>query len=929
MKQNRLKGVLLALLVLCFGLLQHADAAGAGQVVRIAYPETDGISMATQNGSRSGIFYEFLIEIAKYTGWQYEFVDDDIETVMDNIGTDRYDLVGATYYNDALLQYFLYPAYGMGNNYTFLLARQSDASVKSFELSSLNGKKIGVYSHAENKIRRLQYFLTFNDLSCELVYYDESAAYEKALAAGEVDLLLSSDVHKEGDQKLIAQFENEPYYISVNKDRPELLEPLNNALEKIYEADPLFAQSLYQKYFPGNYTTSVLLTEQDQQYIKAQPTVRVAVVTDCYPLHYEQGGEYRGIVLDVCELITLRTGLQFSYVYAQNYRKMLELVKSGQADIAGCYMDSAEFAQTGGLSATKEYIALDQVLLKNVHSTVSYENGVLASLAGRQTQPGKRSDQIYSADTFAESIGAVEKGKADYIVIPAVFTEDLFYRDNYLNLTVTAGNGERCAVSFAVPATANVTLYSVLNKAINSLSADEISHISLNNTAVIRSSTPTLRMLVYSHPIATAVVCALIVLVIMSFVVRVQRARLQAKLLSVRLEKAEEANQLKSEFLSRMSHEIRTPMNAIIGLNNLARLSGQATPDVAEKLEKIDGSAHFLLSLVNDILDMSKLESSKMKLSPAPVLISQLVDQMESMFRLQAEKRGLQFSISCTVGALCIETDGVRLNQVLINLLSNAFKFTPDTGEISVSIDECERAQDEVTLRFCVTDNGIGINPQDLGRIFESYEQAANASLNTKGTGLGLVISRGIVGLMGSELRVSSAPNVGSSFYFTARFPLAAAPEQKEEKGIAAKQPDALDNRRILLAEDNELNAEIAVSLLEMRQCEVLRAVDGQQAVALFAGQPVGYFDLILMDIQMPVMDGLQAAREIRAMDRADAKRIPIAAMTANTFQEDHQNAMDAGMNAFVAKPFSVDDLYAVAAELIEKYRNENGSASV
>jgi len=384
------------------------------------------------------------------------------------------------------------------------------------------------------------------------------------------------------------------------------------------------------------------------------------------------------------------------------------------------------------------------------------------------------------------------------------------------------------------------------------------------------------------------------------------------------MKKVENISKVRSEFLSRMSHEIRTPLNAIIGLANLMRLSGEGDPVTQKNISKIDSSAKFLLSIVNDILDMSKIESGKIQIESRPFSMDNLLRQLSNIFLVMAEERKIKLQFKCCFTHKNFVGDELRLKQVLINLLSNAHKFTENNGEITVTVLESADEEGVSELRFSVCDTGIGIPETDLERIFGSFEQVFRKSRsNQQGTGLGLAISRNLVELMGGILSVRSEVEKGSEFFFTIKLPVYEKQfDEILENNNEVRIHSYLAGKNILLAEDNDLNAEIAVTMLEMQGVHVERVVNGQQAVDRFQETLPGTYDLILMDLQMPVKGGLEAAAEIRSLSRDDAQEIPVIAMTANTLQEDREKALAAGMNAFIPKPFDVEQLY----KSIEKF---------
>ena len=336
------------------------------------------------------------------------------------------------------------------------------------------------------------------------------------------------------------------------------------------------------------------------------------------------------------------------------------------------------------------------------------------------------------------------------------------------------------------------------------------------------------------------------------------------------------------KFLSRMSHEIRTPMNAIVGLADLTGMMNDVPVDVRENLSKIRSSSQYLLGLINDILDMSRIDSGMLSIAKEPFSLNQMLDSLQSMMESEAQRRGILFIVEKSVNEGVLLGDAIRLRQVLINLLSNAFKFTPEGGKVLLRIAENERNDEDATYCFQVIDNGVGIAAEDQERIFSSFEQLGTSFSQSQGTGLGLAISRNIVELMGGELQLQSEVGNGSEFYFNVTLPFG----KPEENGERAALDRSLAGIKILLAEDNNLNAEIAMRLLEIKGAIVIRGEDGKRALEIFEKSQTDEYDVILMDVQMPNLNGLDAARAIRALPRPDAATIPIIAMTASSFQK-------------------------------------------
>ncbi len=376
------------------------------------------------------------------------------------------------------------------------------------------------------------------------------------------------------------------------------------------------------------------------------------------------------------------------------------------------------------------------------------------------------------------------------------------------------------------------------------------------------------------------------------------------------------ASKAKSEFLSRMSHEIRTPMNGIIGMTAIALQKEQSPERVLDCLQKIQSSSTYLLGLINDILDMSKIESGKMKLEAQDFPMEEMLDTIRELIAPQASAKRLDFAVEAELAHSWFSADRMRISQVLINLLGNAVKFTPEGGRVALEVRELPAdGKEEARVSFTVRDTGVGIAKEEQDRVFRAFEQASGANpAKQQGTGLGLSISSRLVQMMGSGIQLDSAPGKGSAFSFT--IPLALG---RPVQAGAEEEEISFAGYRILVVEDNELNAEIAQCLLEERDFQVDCVHDGAQAVERVRSTPPGTYDVILMDIMMPVMDGLEATRAIRAMEREDCRAIPIIAMSANAFDDDLKKSVACGMNGHLSKPVEVERLYQVLHQVLRQ----------
>lgn len=395
-------------------------------------------------------------------------------------------------------------------------------------------------------------------------------------------------------------------------------------------------------------------------------------------------------------------------------------------------------------------------------------------------------------------------------------------------------------------------------------------------------------------------------------------------------ERSDSANKAKTEFLSRMSHEIRTPINGIVGMIEILKSyleqknMGQERTSIDDKIDdclnKVNISISFLTSIINDILEMAKIESGKLRIEQEPFSMDKLVDNLEAMFSVQAQLKGIEFEVIKNYDKICVMGDSMRIMQVLVNLVSNAVKFTSEKGKISATIEQTKRNDDMITYNFVVTDTGCGISEEDQEIIFQSFTQAnTNRMRNQGGTGLGLTISQNIVSLMGGRLELKSKVGVGSKFYFTVSLPYVSEVIEFRNT-VKTVEHDLIDDfvgKRILLAEDNVFNAEIAETLLKMWGFEVDKAQDGVIAVDKFRNSDVGYYDAIIMDIRMPNMDGLTATKKIRVSNHPEARSIPIVAMTSDVFDEDVEKAVSCGMDGYLAKPVQPDKIVEILNKVI------------
>lgn len=918
---------LLVFIMLAFNLSVLARTSEK-RVLRVAFPQVDGMSWTAEDGTHHGMLVDYLNEIAKYTGWEYEYIDTKGPAMLNEFVEGKYELMGGNYYIPALEKYYAYPNYNMGYSRSLLLARSDDRSIHSYDLESMNGKTIGVYENARENIRRLKEFLAINGLYCNIRYYKQEDMVGKIglypyLAKGEIDLLLNNVAHISDSVRVVVAYDSQPYYIVTNPGNKEVLDGLNMALERIFDANPNFAAERYAVNFPDR-LVNIQLSDRDLEYVNERKTITVAVPENWYPLYCKETPlkNHTGIMADVLDEIKSFTGLRFSYVYAKNYADAIRLIQQGDADILGFFLEDENDAAQLGLALSASYVSANNIIVRN--KACSYPApGLVGALVENQRLPsGISVEKIRFYPSIKEALFAVNNGEADFIYGLSSRMEQDILRYHFTNLAPVTLVNDQSTISFALPIPVDPDLLTILNKAINNLSESERTVIRNRNLESIGVSEFSLTDFIYANPLQFMFIVMFVLSVLFTALLLAIGARMKATVIQGNLKRAEAANLAKSEFLSRMSHEIRTPMNGIVGMSTIAMQNIDNTDKIKDCLEKVIMSSKHLLALINDVLDMSKIESGKVELRHESFNFRAFLQDFENLYGEQAKSKGISYE---TVLASDLEVqiigDSLRLNQVLSNLLSNALKFTPAKGIIKLRVSKTGEDQENVYLRFEVIDTGCGIAEENYDKIFESFEQE-NVDVTYKygGTGLGLSIVKRFTQLMGGGIHVTSVQGSGSTF--TVDLPFGKIKESGKPTRFSdidgrsdlARDCYVIDydfkGKRILLVEDNELNREIAEELIGATGASVESAEDGVQAVKKFKESAEGYYDLILMDVQMPHMDGYEATRCIRALGRSDAQKVPIFAMTANAFAEDVQKSREAGMNAHISKPLNIRAVY-------------------
>lgn len=916
--------VIMMMSVLC---ITSMAAESQPRVLRVAFCEAKGITEKNPDGSRHGLVMDYLNEIVKYTGWEYEFIDTTPDAMLKGFAEGEYELMGGNYYLPGLEAYYAYPDYNIGYSKSVIFARENDDTVQSHNLKSLNGKTIGVYDRAVENVRRLKEYLSMNDLDCTLKYYSYEQLVDgnlySYLQEGDVDLLLGNSVeHKQGIRAVVS-YDSQPYYIVTNVGNQEVLDGLNMAMAKIADSNPDFASERYAANFLNASSVDIRLTKEEKDYIRQKGSVTVAMPYNFHPLTCEDPDDmHDGLTYNILKEVAEFTGLEFNYVSTDSYVKAMELVRQGKADILGFYLGDEVGSLKQKMVLTAPFASMNSIIVRNKASGFPGSELVGAVIEGRELPKSIRAAEVKSYRNINEALKAVNRGEADFAYGLATYMEHEIQKSHFANVVPVTLINDRMDICLAMARPADPELLTIMNKAINSIPSDRSAELLDHNMVSAGTGVLSITELIYANPMMFVGILTAILLILVTVILWVNRVRVKAAVMQSDLKKAEAESRAKGEFLSRMSHELRTPMNAVVGLADLAGMTEGVPENIREMLVKLRASSHYLLDLINDILDMSRLDSGMLTIASEPFSLERMLNELRTMMETDANRRGLNYRIETDISHGGVTGDVIRLRQVLTNLLSNAFKFTPEGGTVILRVTEKpgpgENAScGSVVYEFQVIDTGVGIDLKDQTRIFDTFEQVGTNYAKSQGTGLGLPISYSIVQLMGGELRVKSEPGHGSEFYFTLTLPVGSPVYDGGSVNESHVGEEMLKEVRILLAEDNDLNAEIALQLLELKGAVVSRCENGRLAVERFKESDPGEFQVILMDIQMPEMNGLEATRAIRAMDRPDAAAIPIIAMTANVFKEDVDAAMEAGMSGFEGKPLDVEHLYLQICRLL------------
>ena len=914
-----LAGMLLAALL---GFAMPASAAGSDdnpqRTLRVGFYAYTGYHIMDKDGHRSGYSYEVLQRIAQYENVKFEYVayDCDANEAADMLERGEIDLLPTLRMTPERAERFAFSSEPISNLATMLTVKAGNRSIVAGNYETYDGMTVGMSRHGNGRNESFIRYAEEHGFTYTPIYFDTDEDLSLALRTGVITAAVSNRLRKTNNEWIIDTFDQQDCYIAVRKDDSATLRLVNDALTKMDLDDPAWRTTLFDKYYEDIHTSSKLyLTAAEENYITAHNAngtiFQVLVNPDRYPYSYlDEDGNLTGIMVDLFKLVADRARLHYSFLTPASRSEYLTMLESSGADFVIDFSDDYSTAEDYGYQLTNSYLSAEfsWVMLRS-HSGGLSKAVVPANFNSDSLElPGLQDiSNVKYADSFDDCLAAVRSGDADACYAYTYQAERAVFDDKYNELRSMLSD-ERRSFCIGVRADYDILLLGVLNKSVDSLTRAEI--VALTNKYInLGQQEFSLVRLTYQYPLFVALI-VLCVIITNVCVVLSMRARRFRDLTEAALHRAEEASVAKTEFLSNMSHDIRTPINGIMGMLDIAEENFDDKARVRDCLTKMRGAASHLLSLVNDVLDMSKIESGSMKLLNNPFDLRVLLQACCDIIEGQITERKLTFTKQ--IGPFWhpyLVGSELHVRQVLINILSNAVKYTPDGGTIRFCAKETLYEEGLVHLRIEITDNGIGMSEEFLQHIFEPFTQEQRSSrTHYKGTGLGMAITKKLVDQMHGSLDVESEPGKGSTFIVRLSLPVDPTPHPVAEQQ-PAKQEDkpTLAGLHLLLAEDNELNSEIAVTLLEAEGAEVTAVTNGREAVDAMQHAAPHTYDAVLMDVMMPEMNGLEATRCIRAFEGVGPDEgTPIIAMTANVFADDVRACLESGMNSHVGKPLDM-----------------------
>ena len=955
-KSRKKSAVLFACILVVFGMWMmlsiHCRAAEKNddeaqtteqKIIRVGSFE-DTFNYVDKDGVRRGFGYELMQALAGYTGWKFEYVKCDWTNCFDKLENGEIDIMGDISYTDERAQKMFFSDEPMGEEKYILYADLSNMDIGTSDFKFMDGKRVGVLMDKEPEIM-LTEWENKNGIHTEHVNVNGDDDVEKKLANHEIDCFISLEESIWSEQGIssVTTIGKSGIYFVINKERSDIKTELDYAMRQLEQDSPFFKADLYKKYFTLDYNQS--LTGEEKSWLEEHGDIRIGFLNNDPAIFSldEATGKLTGMLVEYVSYAKDCLGnqtLKFNIMEYDDYDEMLQALQDHEIDMIFYAGRNPDLAEKKGYTLTNT--AWTYSLMAVTDEQYFNEDEAYTVAVPKEHEALKQHMafsypqwKLVDYDSFEDAADMIANEEADCFLMGAsqamIYDNSQKFRSIPLTKTM-----EAC---FAVSG-GEATLLSVLNKTLKDMPSDM-----LTSALAIYDSTAgkvTFLDFVKDNMLAFFVTAGLFALSIIGIILvllrKARKAEAVAKLaandtqklndkLEIALKKAEEASLAKTCFLNNMSHDIRTPMNVILGYAQLMEneLNGKDLPETLEHLEKLQQSGDLLLSIINNVLDMARIESGRMELDENYCQMEDVWKSLFAVFEEKARKKNIALHYTMNVEHKHVLTDATKIKEILVNILSNAIKYTPAGGSVMVEVDELPCDESEYMIaRIRVSDTGIGMSADYQTRIFEAFTRERNTTKSKiTGSGLGMSIVKNYVELLGGTIDVESELGKGSTFTVTLKHRI--ADESYYVKKYVERSETGskiLEGRNILLAEDNDLNAEIAEAILEHAGLKIDRVEDGIQCVNRIMEMPVGTYDMILMDIQMPRMNGYKATQAIRHLPDKDKACIPIIAMTANAFEEDKRDAIEAGMNGHIAKPIQVDKLLSMLAEIMRQQEN-------
>ena len=904
----------------------------------------DTFNYVDKNGVRRGYGYELLQALAGYTGWKFEYVKCDWSNCFDKLENGEIDIMGDISYTDEREQRMLFSDEAMGEEKYILYADLSNMDLGMSDFKSMDGKRVGVLMDTEPEIM-LTEWENKNGIHTEHVNVNNDDDVEKKLANHEIDCFVSLEESIWSEQGIssVTTIGKSGIYFAINKERSDIKTELDYAMRQLEQDSPFFKADLYKKYFTLDYIQ--VLTGKEKVWVEEHGGIQIGFLNNDPAIFSmdEETGKLTGMLAEYISYAKDCLGnqtLEFNIHAYDDYDEMIQALQNREIDMIFYAGRNPYFAEQNGYALTNT--AWTYSLMAVTDEEKFDENKVHTVAVPKEKYALKQHIafsypewKLVDCDSLDNAADMVIQGKADCFLMGA--SQALIYDNSQkfksVPLTKTM---EAC---FTVRE-GEGSLLSILNKTIKAMPSDMLtSALAIYDSTADKVTFSDFikdNLLVF---LATVGFLALSIIgIILVLLRKARKAEAVAKLaakdtkklndkLEIALKKAEDASLAKTRFLNNMSHDIRTPMNAILGYAQLMEneLKGKDMPETLEHLEKMQQSGNLLLSIINNVLDMARIESGRMELDENYCRIEDVRKSLFAVFDEKARKKNIVLHYTMNVEHEHVLTDVTKVKEIFVNILSNAIKYTPSGGSVMMSVDElpCDEPG-YMIVRNRVSDTGIGMSQDYMTKIFDAFTREQNTTKSKiAGTGLGMSIVRKYVDLLGGTIDVESELGKGSTITVTLKHKIADesyyVKKHIEESGTGS---EILEGRNILLAEDNDLNAEITEAILERAGIKTERVEDGIQCVNMIEKMPADTYDMILMDIQMPKMNGYKATQAIRRLPDKDKACIPIIAMTANAFEEDKRDALAVGMNGHIAKPIELDKLLSMLSEVIRQQEN-------